>query len=663
MNWILNISVKQRLHFLTALSGVGLCLLVLLAVHDLSYMAEQNEKTFQELVELRAQCNADMHHDGLRGDFYASLCEKNLDAEMRAERMKEIQETISEFKRNIEDVRANASSPEIQAAVAQIQKPLAEYVDCLNTYIPMALVNPTEALLHKDEVDSRFKSLEGPMNDVSQRIEDHSAATKAAVLASSSSTRNVLIAISLCVLLIVFGFSYKVAGSITTPIAELSAASNLVSNGDTSVQLTVHSTDDLGTLTRDFNQMVLSLRTAGAQAAEEQEKTQQLMLQAERLREAADQQRETLHEAVQTMVVAMQRLANGDLTVQLQSEAAAEVADLYQGFNYTVQTLRSIVENVQHSIEETASASNQISSSTEEMAAGATEQASQTNDAVCAVEEMTKIIMETSNNARETALAAEAAKSSAEGGRNVILQTVDGMNRIAAGVQESVSTVKALGESSAQIGEIVVVISDIADQTNLLALNAAIEAARAGEQGRGFAVVADEVRKLAERTTKATREISEKIKRIQVETSDAVSTINDGTKDVESGLQLAREAGIALGNIVDAAQNVSGMIEHIAIAGEEQSRASEQISRNIEAIHNVTNETATATQQIARSAENLNRMTDNLFQLVGRFKLSDSDSQHSSSQTHKAQRSNDRDTIRRTASEQLRQKEQNSYMN
>jgi methyl-accepting chemotaxis protein len=181
--------------------------------------------------------------------------------------------------------------------------------------------------------------------------------------------------------------------------------------------------------------------------------------------------------------------------------------------------------------------------------------------------------------------------------------------------------VKELGKSSDQIGEIIGVIDDIADQTNLLALNAAIEAARAGEQGRGFAVVADEVRKLAERTTKATKEIAGMIKKIQADTTGAVQSMEEGTQEVERGIELADRAGMSLKEIVGVSQKVTDMVTQIAAASEQQSSASEQISKNVEGISKVTGETAQGTQQIARAAEDLNRLTENLQKLISDFKL------------------------------------------
>jgi methyl-accepting chemotaxis protein len=315
-------------------------------------------------------------------------------------------------------------------------------------------------------------------------------------------------------------------------------------------------------------------------------------------------------------------IASGDLTVQIEQKTQDEIGQLAGSFRKMVEGLRETIGQVGEASAAVASASSEISSSTEEMAAGAQEQTSQASEVASAVEEMTKTIVENSKNASGTADTAKQAKASAQQGGNVVDETVQGMKRIADVVNRSAETVKALGKSSNQIGEIIGVIDDIADQTNLLALNAAIEAARAGEQGRGFAVVADEVRKLAERTTKATKEIAGMIKAIQVDTAGAVTSMAEGTQQVDEGIKLADKAGISLKEIVEVSQKVTDMVAQIAAASEEQSSASEQISKNVEAISSVTNETASGVQQIARAAEDLNRLTENLQGLVARFKIS-----------------------------------------
>ena len=314
-------------------------------------------------------------------------------------------------------------------------------------------------------------------------------------------------------------------------------------------------------------------------------------------------------------------MATGDLTVRMLGDYQGDLRLIKESINKVGGSLEEALRKVSEAVSATASASSQISSSTEQMAAGAQEQTSQAGEVATAVEEMTNTILENSKNAGIAADTAKQARVSAEAGGKVVGETVEGMRRIAGVVNRSAQTVKELGRSSDQIGEIIGVIDDIADQTNLLALNAAIEAARAGEQGRGFAVVADEVRKLAERTTKATKEIAGMIKKIQADTIGAVQSMEEGTSEVERGIQMADRAGVSLKEIVGVSQKVTDMVTRIAAASEQQSSASEEISKNVEAISKVTSETAQGTQQIAHAAEDLNRLTDNLQNLIGGFKV------------------------------------------
>ncbi len=398
-------------------------------------------------------------------------------------------------------------------------------------------------------------------------------------------------------------------------VATILQSMDRFSQGDMTVQIESQSNDDIGRLKSGFNQMINAIREST---------------------EKDEQQRRYLAESVRTVLDAMKRFAAGDLTTSLEVRSDDEIGQLMAGFNDAVQNLRSIVENVLDAVEATASASAQISSSTEQMAAGSHEQTLQSADVASAVEEMTKTIIENSANARSTADMAQQAQTTADSGVRVLQETVHGMRRIADVVHSSATTVEALGKSSIQIGEIISVINDIADQTNLLALNAAIEAARAGEQGRGFAVVADEVRKLAERTTKATKEISTMIQTIQRDTSSAVASIDEGTREVNAGIAMTDQAGSAFNEISEAVKKVSGMINQIAVASEEQSNASETISRSVQGISEVTSQTATGTEQIAHAADDLNRLTENLHQLVSHFTLHEGGNKAATSRVHYA---------------------------
>ncbi len=321
----------------------------------------------------------------------------------------------------------------------------------------------------------------------------------------------------------------------------------------------------------------------------------------------------------------MTALSQGDLTRRMEGDYKGNYKKLQDIVNNLGESLSGIINDVSEAIEATASASHQISSSAEEMAAGSQEQSAQTTEVASAVEEMTSTILSTTKNASSAADYSKKAGSAAKNGGVVVKQTVEGMNKIAQVVGDAASTVKELGKSSNQIGEIIQVIDDIADQTNLLALNAAIEAARAGEQGRGFAVVADEVRKLAERTTKATKEIATMIKQIQKDTGIAVESIESGTKEVDSGKELANKAISALDEIIVSTNDTIDVINQVAAASEEQSSAAEQISKSIESISNVTNESASGIQQIAKASEDLSMLTNNLQNLISKFKIDTND--------------------------------------
>ncbi len=324
------------------------------------------------------------------------------------------------------------------------------------------------------------------------------------------------------------------------------------------------------------------------------------------------------------LLEAMDRFASGDLTVFVNAEKTDDdLGKLIAGFNMAVTKIKEMILEVSNAIEATASASTQISSSAEEMAAGAQEQSAQTGEVSAAVEQMAATIIEATQNATQAAEFAKQSGDTAKQGGNVVNQTIVGMENIANVVSEGAEVVEELGISSNKIGEIIQVIDEIADQTNLLALNAAIEAARAGEQGRGFAVVADEVRKLAERTTAATKEIADMIKQIQTQTEHAVDSMRIGKEQTMNGKELVQKAGTSLEEIMSGTDQVMNVVEQVAAASEEQSATVEQITKNIEGVNMVAQESAAAVEQIAKASEDLNRLTENLELLVNQFKIID----------------------------------------
>jgi methyl-accepting chemotaxis protein len=325
---------------------------------------------------------------------------------------------------------------------------------------------------------------------------------------------------------------------------------------------------------------------------------------------------------LKTGVALANQLAAGKLKAEASVDGKDEVAQLLVAMVHMTEEWRRTVSEVKSTSESVSAAGEQLSTSAEQLSRGSMEQAQKATHVATSAEEMSQSIMNVARNTGGIASSAGNTVKIAQEGEVIVGQAVAEVREIADTVNSSAELVRSLGERSKQIGEIVNVINDIADQTNLLALNAAIEAARAGEQGRGFAVVADEVRKLAERTAGATSEIAGMIKVIQDEVNRAVDAMENATGKVATGVDLSMQGGEALGAILKSVNELQVMVQQIASATDEMSATSEQISKDIEQIASVSREATAGSEQTSRASGELSRLSKALGHTVARFQLS-----------------------------------------
>lgn len=310
----------------------------------------------------------------------------------------------------------------------------------------------------------------------------------------------------------------------------------------------------------------------------------------------------------------------GDLTARLDVTGKSEFAWVASSFNSFVKKIAKTIDNIRHTSETLATSSHQLAQITQQTEQGVERQLAETTQVATAMEEMTVTVQEVARNAVSASNAASTADTEATSGKNIVNEAMDGINLLASEVENAANVIHELQNDSNSIGEVLSVIQGIAEQTNLLALNAAIEAARAGEQGRGFAVVADEVRTLASRTQNSTLEIQQTIERLQNRAKQAVSVMDNGKKQALASVELASSAGTSITTISERIDTISDMNNQIAGAAEEQTAVAEEINRNINNISAVTNETSVGARNISESCKELLEQADQLRTTVGQFK-------------------------------------------
>jgi methyl-accepting chemotaxis protein len=391
---------------------------------------------------------------------------------------------------------------------------------------------------------------------------------------------------------------FFVYGPIVSEASGLVNVCNAIAVGDLTSRVIDPGTSELGTVGRSLNKM-LDNTISLVQSREE---------------------RDVMQSAIMKLLDEVSGVAEGDLTAEAQVTADMTGA-LADSFNFMIAELRSIIGRVQGATRDVSKSLGELRGFTSTLASGTEQQASQAIEASAAIEEMATSINQVSENASSSAAVAEQARSNAEQGARAVSRTIEGMKAVRDQVQETAKRIKRLGESSQEIGEIVELIGDIADRTSILALNASIQAAMAGEAGRGFGVVAEEVERLADRATEATKKAAMLVKTTQSETAEVMAAMEDTTREVVNRSAIANEAGVALTEIQGVSNRLAELIQAISDAAQQQARGSQQIARSMNEMSSVTRTTAQSTKETANAIGSLAMLADNLNLSVARFKL------------------------------------------
>ena len=399
-------------------------------------------------------------------------------------------------------------------------------------------------------------------------------------------------------ILLAIAIAIFVSRSFLDPLGHLTEVSEQIQGGDLGARAAVEDEHAIGRTAQALN-LALDEVTSLVQTREERDRIQNQII---------------------TLLDEVSAVAEGDLTVEAEvtADALGSVAD---SFNYMITELRDIVANVNETTAEVSAASGDIARTSSTLAESSEMQSRQIADAAVAIEEMAASIAQVSESAGLGATVASNARANAQQGAASVRATIDGMQRIRQEVQGTSRTIKRLGESSQEIGSIVALIEEIANQTNLLALNAAIQAAMAGEHGRGFAVVAEEVRRLAERAGEATQQIGTLVTSIQQETSEAVMSMDNSTREVVEGSRLADEAGTTLTEIDAVVSRMAELIEEISVSSNQQATSANQIATTMREVSEGTRSTTATTREAAESVNRLANLAERLRESVAAFRI------------------------------------------
>ncbi|TVM15953.1 hypothetical protein DPQ33_13365 [Oceanidesulfovibrio indonesiensis] len=507
--------------------------------------------------------------------------------EVSAQRRQELHDYGEFLTASIEDLGGYARSGDEKDALANIDELVPSFLRTISVELPGTI---SESHIERLGIIGAFAGMDDGIDETAGKIDAalgsimenslqdlESSSTALETLVTRSSTVGVTIFV--VVVAVVAGVMFLIIRSILVPLGRTVDFADAVAAGDLNRELNVRRKDELGRLADALRRMVGELKDKIRQSDDQKREAEE---QSARAREAMEEAR----------------------AAQEQAERAKR-----QGMLEAAGRLDTIVASLSTSAE-------QLSAQIEQATRGSAQQSERASETATAMEEMNASVLEVARNASEAAESADSARGNAVDGERVVSEVVTSIQDVSRRTATMKSSLDSLGRRVEEIGNIMNVITDIADQTNLLALNAAIEAARAGEAGRGFAVVADEVRKLAEKTMTATREVGQAITAIQSETHETVDSMDEAAAAVEQSTGFAEQAGAALQKIVKIVEATSDQVRSIATASEQQSSASEEINRAVEDVNRISDETSRGMNEAEQAVRNLAEMSSRLAALI-----------------------------------------------
>ncbi len=430
----------------------------------------------------------------------------------------------------------------------------------------------------------------------------------------NAQTRYAMIVMSITAVIAVTLLIVFTRQTLSRPLNHLVEVAKAITAGNLDRRLTIKRQDEIGELATSFNTMAESLQTR-------LQKEQEAQAEAKKLQQIERNTREELEHAVADYLAFTDRIAQGDLSQRLTVKHNGSLGSLGSGLNAMVDSLHTMTRQVHEASTDIAAAAAEILASTSQQASSAAEQSSSVTEISTTLEEIKSITYKTAQQAEQIAHDSQEAMKIAERGTQSVEDTINGMMQIRGQVESIAQTILSLSEQTQAIGAITTTVSELADQSNMLALNAAIEAARAGEQGKSFAIVAQHVRELAERSKGATGQVREILEEIQRATNAAVMVTEEGSKGVEMGVKQAGAAGQVIHEIASEVENESQASVQMSAAAQQQTAGIEQIGQAMLAIQQGATQTLSSTRQAERAAQDLNKLAKSLQQVIDAYHL------------------------------------------